>query len=207
MDTRRRFLVGSSASLGLAAVGGCSGKEPLDCAEGASASGQADTAACTETSEDILGPFFREDAPERADLNVTGDEGTPLSIQGRVLHGDCATGRAGALVEVWQADSSGAYDNETDDFAFRASVVADADGAYSFASVLPGRYLNGGTYRPRHIHVRVTHDGLELVTQLYFCGDPYLEDDPWASAAPDRQIELAGTEETEMSGVFDVVLA
>ena len=47
---------------------------------------------------------------------------------------------------------------------------------------MPGKYLNGQLYRPAHIHFRVTEkNSRELVSQLYFQGDPHLIKDPWAS--------------------------
>ena len=94
------------------------------------------------------------------------------------------------MVDVWQANPSGAYDNATPDFNYRGRQQTDATGNYSFTSVEPGWYLNGSQYRPRHIHFRVTAPGYtELITQLYFQNDPYIAADPWASS-PAAQLRI-----------------
>ena len=42
--------------------------------------------------------------------------------------------------------------------------------------------------RPAHIHYRVTAEGhKELISQLYFHGDPHIEKDPWASRPSAQQ--------------------
>ena len=47
--------------------------------------------ACV-TGEDILGPFYRAEAPFRTALNVLNQMGTPILIRGRVLSStDCTT--------------------------------------------------------------------------------------------------------------------
>jgi catechol 1,2-dioxygenase len=62
----------------------------------------------------------------------------------------------------------------------RGKVRADARGDFSFATVLPGHYLNGRVYRPAHIHVKVSAPGhAPLTTQLYFPDDPYNAADPF----------------------------
>ena len=56
-------------------------------------------------------------------------------------------------------------------------------GEYAFKTILPGKYLNGRLYRPAHIHYRVTaKKSKELVSQIYFQGDPHIIEDPWASS-------------------------
>jgi protocatechuate 3,4-dioxygenase beta subunit len=53
-------------------------------------------------------------------------------------------------------------------------MATDADGNYSFTTLVPGHYLNGSTYRPAHIHAKLWVDGAEVITtQLYFRDDPY----------------------------------
>ena len=73
--------------------------------------------------------------------------------------------------------------------------------------LLPGRYLNGTTYRPRHIHVKVWVEGSErLTTQLYFEGDEYLECDAFASTS--LVMPLTGSdEEGWIATRIDFVLA
>ena len=134
------------------------------------------------TTDDILGPFYRPKAPVRSDLTYKSLKGLPLIIEGRVFEADCTTPLVGAQVEVWLADHDGDYDNKSDDFQGRGRQYADKKGYYQFKTIVPGRYLNGRKFRPAHIHFRVT--GLEhkqLVSQVYFKGDPYIEEDPWAS--------------------------
>jgi protocatechuate 3,4-dioxygenase beta subunit len=134
------------------------------------------------TTADILGPYYRPGAPFRTDLTGPGHTTPPLLVKGTVFGDDCTTLLAGALVEYWQSDSAGRYDNDSPDFRFRGRFRTGADGQYAFATIVPGRYLNGNNYRPSHIHFRVTAPGhRELVSQVYFKDDPYLAADPWAS--------------------------
>ncbi len=136
-----------------------------------------------ETTNDILGPFYRADAPLRDDLTTDDLEGTRIKIKGNVYASDCSTVLKDALVEIWHADSAGEYDNDTEEFMQRASWKTDDKGFYSFKTIMPGKYLNGKLYRPAHIHFRVSAEGhKELISQIYFTGDPHIEKDPWASA-------------------------
>ena len=101
---------------------------------------------------------------------------------GRVLTAGCGSVLAGSTVELWQADGEGRYDNDGT-FApgttrLRGRATTGADGRYAFRTVVPGHYLDGGKFRPAHIHVKVTPPaGPALVTQLYFPGDPHNESD------------------------------
>lgn len=135
-----------------------------------------------KTTNDILGPFYRKDAPERYDLTWPALAGSRIELKGTVLGADCQTPVEGAKVEIWHCDTEGRYDNDTDQFDHRATAYSDKGGHYSFRTILPGKYLNGGMYRPAHIHFRVTGKGQrELVSQIYFQGDPHITKDPWAS--------------------------
>ena len=161
-------------------------------------------ASCSVTEDNIEGPFYREDAPFRGDLNATGTEGISLQISGQVLGPDC-TPLAGAIVDIWHADPDGEYDNSTADFDFRGRVEADAEGRYAYTTLLMGRYPNNGTYRPRHIHYRVSAAGHRtLVTQLYFTGDEFIEGDPFVEK--ELITDLTGSDDSGYTGTFDIVL-
>ena len=57
----------------------------------------------------------------------------------------------------------------------RAHGTAGATGVVPFRSFLPGHYVAGTQWRPRHIHLRAQAPGhVTVVTQIYFHGDPYL---------------------------------
>lgn len=145
-----------------------------------------------ETTNDILGPFYRADAPLRNDLTTDDLEGTRIKIKGNVYSSDCTTVLKDALVEIWHADSAGEYDNDTEEFMQRAVWKTDDKGFYSFKTIMPGKYLNGKLYRPAHIHFRVSAEGhKELISQIYFTGDPHIEKDPWASAKKAKERILA----------------
>jgi protocatechuate 3,4-dioxygenase beta subunit len=135
-----------------------------------------------DTTNDILGPFYRADAPFRSDLMHEGLVGTKITIKGRVFKSDCTTPIHNALVEIWHCDTEGKYDNKSSAFHLRARWKTNEKGEYSFTTILPGKYLNGERFRPAHIHYRVgalRHN--ELISQIYFQGDPYIEKDPWAA--------------------------
>ncbi|RPI66962.1 MAG: hypothetical protein EHM47_15630 [Ignavibacteriales bacterium] len=134
------------------------------------------------TTNDILGPFYRPNAPIRSDLTYEGLKGTRIILKGKVFKSDCTTVLQDALVEIWHCNSEGEYDNDTKEFRQRASLNTNNKGEYSFTTILPGKYLNGELYRPSHIHYRVTEkNSKELISQIYFKGDPHITKDPWAS--------------------------
>lgn len=158
--------------------------------------------ACAQTADNILGPFYKADAPFRSDLTPGTSVSQPLEVSGRVVACDCKTPLAGAIVDVWQADESGGYDNAG--YVLRGRMQTDADGRYAYSSVLPGAYLNGAQYRPSHIHYKVSHvSAAGLITQLYFEGDPYIPQDPFVKDA----LVMPLSEDSGIYRVtFDIVL-
>ena len=74
----------------------------------------------------------------------------------------------GALLDFWQADADGEYDN--DGYRLRGHQFADGDGPLRACdTIVPGLYPG----RTRHIHVKVQRPhGQILTTQLYFPGEP-----------------------------------
>ena len=211
--TRRAFLV----HVGLTAAGsvvldgclpacdpaqsGC-GIAPTD----AEPTPEGPPAPCDVTADNIEGPFYRPDSPSRVDLNVLDQEGASLLLEGRVWTEGCAVPLAGAIVEVWHCGPAGQYDEESETFEFRGQATTDGEGRYRFETLFPGRYLNGGVYRPAHVHYKVSAaDHTELTTQLYFQGDPFLEDDSWALDSLTMPVADVGPDAFQTS--FDVVLA
>jgi protocatechuate 3,4-dioxygenase beta subunit len=180
MITRRRFLI----------VGGAMLLTPAAIAQ-----------QCRLTPRDALGPFYKPNAPAQAELCASSSGGKErLLVTGRVLGmPDCAP-LAGAVVEVWQADARGDYSQVggTQDDAgclLRASLKTDAEGRYSYRTVLPGEYPG----RPRHIHYRVSAKGYAtLVTQLYFARE---------RGIPEELVVKAAPKDGALAASFDVTLA
>jgi catechol 1,2-dioxygenase len=145
---------------------------------------------CAITEASIEGPYYRDGAPARADLADPGMPGTHIVLAGRVLAEDCKTPIEGAVLDLWQADSSGRYDNDGHapldpaTYLLRGKLAAQKDGQYATRTVIPGQYLNGSQYRPAHIHVKVSAPGFRTITtQLYFEGDKYNGIDPFIHAS------------------------
>jgi protocatechuate 3,4-dioxygenase beta subunit len=117
------------------------------------AAAAAQPPSCPPTKPDMLGPFYKPDAPERA---VTGHG---LVVTGTVRSARGCTPLPGARLEWWSADTRGEYQDE-----LRATQRTGGDGAFRYETVAPGRYPG----RPPHLHVKVTAPGHQtLVTQLY----------------------------------------
>jgi catechol 1,2-dioxygenase len=149
------------------------------------------------TPRTIEGPLYVAGAPlseGHARLDDGTDPGETLVMRGRVL-GEDGKPLAGALVEVWHANHLGNYsyfDKSQPAFNLRRSIRADANGNYSFRSVVPVGYsvppagktqqlldqLGRHGHRPAHIHFFVSAPGFrKLTTQINIDGDPYLWDD------------------------------
>jgi protocatechuate 3,4-dioxygenase beta subunit len=145
------------------------------------------TAQCTRTAPNIEGPYYRPGAPMRSDLVDPAMQGTRLVVSGRVVGDDCSSPLENAMIDVWQADADGHYDNDQlaghrtpGPLFLRGKLATAKGGAYEVKTIIPGRYLNGAQYRPSHVHVKVSAPGYRtLTTQLYFEGDPYNDVDPF----------------------------
>jgi protocatechuate 3,4-dioxygenase beta subunit len=127
------------------------------------------TPACHDGGEATLpqteGPYFKPSSPERIELYVEGMAGQHIELMGLVLSRACKP-LAGALLDFWQADAKGQYDNSG--FHLRGHQFTDAEGRYRLRSIVPGVYPG----RTRHIHVKVQPaGGRVLTTQLYFPGE------------------------------------
>ena len=74
---------------------------------------------------------------------------------------------ARALLDFWQADDRGVYDNTG--YRLRGHQFTDEQGRYRLETIVPALY----TGRTRHIHVKVQAPNQPvLTTQLYFPGEP-----------------------------------
>jgi protocatechuate 3,4-dioxygenase beta subunit len=185
---------------------------------------------CAPTTADAYGqgPFYLPDSPVRTSaLAVPAEPGDRLSISGIVR--DCAGPLPGARVEVWHADATGCYSGfpenqicaetpgEVSAARLRGTFVADAQGRYGYTTIMPAPYADsGGAYRTAHIHYRVTlppasGSTVELITQLYFQGMPYLDtddgsEDAFTTSGYQRIIALSPRAGGGSQGVFDIVL-
>jgi catechol 1,2-dioxygenase len=169
------------------------------------------------TEDNILGPYHRPGAPYRAKITPPLEPGTVLVIKGRVWGLDTRRPLAGAVIDVWQANAQGRYDNDdprnppaANVFVNRARLIADETGAYEYETIHPGAYQIGpNAWRPPHIHYLVRHIGYrELITQLYFRGDPHQRED--AFIRPSLIIDLREQRTPRgayKNGTFDIILA
>ena len=180
-DEKRQEFILLSDTLGLSAL--------VDIVQNRSRSGKA-----TESS--LLGPFYRNGAPELPlNASIAGNTpGEPILIYGQVRSAD-GKPIAGASLDVWQAAPNGLYDLQDENqpgMNLRGRFRTDHNGRFRFQSVKPSSYpipfdgpvgtmlraLGRHPYRPAHIHFIVTAPGYaSLITALYITGDPYLDSD------------------------------
>ena len=194
--TRRRFLEGSAlvpivfvvaacgsdgsgdeAGAGAAATSTAAASTAASASTRTSAESAAEagvlqaTPPCDDGDDDLTeaqteGPYYTPNTPRRSNLVTAGLRGIPLLVTGDVVDTQCRPVR-GALLDFWQADAAGEYDNQG--YRLRGHQFADARGRYALRTILPGLYPG----RTRHIHVKVQRPhGKILTTQLYFPGEP-----------------------------------
>ena len=149
------------------------------------------------TESNAEGPFYVPGAPRLEApcvLAKRATDGETLVFSGTVTSSDGAP-LAGAVLDVWQANGSGEYSfihPGVPEYNLRGSLVTDADGRFQFESVVPSPYeipvagatgellaaLGRPTFRPGHVHFKITHESARpLTTQIYFEGDPWIDCD------------------------------
>lgn len=175
-------------------------------------------AAWNPTEDNILGPFHREGAPFRAKVTPPYEPGTVLVISGRVWGHDTRKPLPNAVIDVWQANARGRYDNDDPNnppaanvFKNRARLIADENGYYEYETIHPGAYqIAPRQWRPNHIHYLVRHPQYrQLITQLYFRGDEHQKTDPWIRESLIIALREHKTADNRAykTGTFDIILA
>ncbi len=180
------------------------------------------------TASDVEGPLYVDNPPWReAPVKIyeeyEGSEGGEvLFVRGRVTSTD-GTPLPDAVIDVWQTGPSGGYDiwdERQPEFNFRGRFGVDETGGYEFQTMVPkpytvptdgpvGRYLEAvgqHPWRPAHIHFKVTAPGHQtLVTQVFFPGDPYLENDTIGAVKP-ALVRPVEKHNGELTCDFDIAL-
>lgn len=134
--------------------------------------------SCELTLPTVQGPYYKEGAPIKEGKEFVGEtEGEKLVVTGKVMSFPDCHPVNGAVLDFWQADSKGKYDNT--DFNLRGKVISEENGNYTLDTILPGSYSQGNITRPAHIHVKAwipeNPGNPSLVSQLYFEGDPNMD--------------------------------
>jgi hydroxyquinol 1,2-dioxygenase len=151
----------------------------------------------TETTANLLGPFWRLNSPRTTNGGSIVRSPTP----GPALFVNCTlrdrNGKPieGAEVDVWHSSPEGFYEQQDPkqaDMNLRGKFTTDAQGHFGFRSVKPAGYpipidgpvgelvrANGRHhYRPAHLHFLIFKPGFKtLISQIYVNDDEWLETD------------------------------
>lgn len=131
-------------------------------------------------------PRFREAVRKYADAEpltlVTEDEpGERIEVSG-VVKDESGKPVAGAVIYAYHTDTKGVYSSKGGNTASMGDslnprlfgyIKTRGDGKYTFKTIRPGGYPDGGP--PAHIHFEIRADGYQdLVTEMMFEGDKRL---------------------------------
>ena len=140
-----------------------------------------------------IGPFFpaefADDSSDLTQFNGQTARGRHILLAGRVLEEGGAPTR-NTILEIWQPDSNGVFRHPLDPrcpqadpgFAGWGRARTDAQGRYSFRTVLPGGYAG----RCPHLNLMILAIGLtrRLVTTVFFSATPEAAADPVLDCVP-----------------------
>ena len=151
------------------------------------------------TENNVEGPLYREEAPIMSSpvsiCSVEDPEDDILFVSGQVFSSEDGCPLANAVLDVWQANGKGDYENEDPnqpDYNLRGRMLTDENGRYEFRTVVPAPYeigkggpvgeflkaIDRHAWRPAHIHFKLEHTGFNPITTMLFLeDDPYIEDD------------------------------
>jgi protocatechuate 3,4-dioxygenase beta subunit len=131
------------------------------------------TCSGTLTKAETEGPYYTAGSPAKTDFSLDDPAGEVITISGYVFDGACKP-VANAYLDLWHANSAGAYDNSG--YTLRGHFQADANGYYSVKTVIAGKYPG----RTEHWHIKVALDSSlsgALTTQLFPPGGQSQEGD------------------------------
>jgi len=151
----------------------------------------------TETSANLLGPFWRMHSPptQNGGSIVRSPTPGPALFVNAAFRDRAGKPVAGAVVDVWHSSPEGFYENQDPvqaDMNLRGQFTTDAEGHIAFRSIKPAGYpipIDGPVgallraqgrhnMRPAHLHFLAVKDGFKtLISQVYVDDDKFLETD------------------------------
>jgi protocatechuate 3,4-dioxygenase beta subunit len=151
----------------------------------------------TETTANLLGPFWRMNSPRTesgASIVRSATPGPAIFVNCRIEDQN-GNPIEGAEVDVWHSSPEGFYEQQDEkqaDMNLRGKFMTDAQGCFGFRSVKPAGYpipIDGPVgdliratgrhhYRPAHLHFLIYKPGFKtLISQIYVNDDERLETD------------------------------
>ena len=151
----------------------------------------------TETTANLLGPFWRMNSPrtENGASIIRSPTPGPALFVNAYLKDTKGNPIAGAEVDVWHSSPEGFYEQQDPkqaDMNLRGKFITDAKGHFGFRSVKPAGYpipIDGPVgellraahrhnFRPAHLHFLIFKQGFKtLISQIYVNNDDKLETD------------------------------
>ena len=151
----------------------------------------------TETSANLLGPFWRMNSPrtENGGSIVRSPTPGPVMFVKAWIQDQSGKPIEGAEVDIWHSAPDGLYEQQDPsqaDMNLRGKFTSDTDGHIAFRSVKPAGYpipVDGPVgdliraqgrhhYRPAHLHFLFYKPGFKtLISQVYVNDDPVLDTD------------------------------
>ncbi len=151
----------------------------------------------TETTANLLGPFWRLDSPRTENggsIVRSPTPGEPIFVTAWIKDHN-GKPVADAEVDVWHSSTEGYYENQDPvqaDMNLRGKFISDRDGRIAFRSIKPAGYpipVDGpvgdllraqrrANLRPAHLHFLIYKPGFKThISQVYSDDDPVLETD------------------------------
>ena len=151
----------------------------------------------TETTANLLGPFWRMNSPrtESGGSIVRSPTPGPALFVNAWVKDENGNPIEGAEVDFWHSSPEGFYEQQDPRQApmnLRGKFITDKDGHFSFRSVKPAGYpipIDGPVgdllraarrhnFRPAHLHFLIFKEGFKtLISQIYVNDDARLESD------------------------------
>jgi protocatechuate 3,4-dioxygenase, alpha subunit len=149
------------------------------------------------TPSQTVGPFFHLGCTESHSIScLAGPEakGERVRLKCCVFDGE-GSAIPDAMIEIWQADADGRYDDPADPQSAGRDIhctgygrlATDKDGCCVFETIKPGRVpASDGLLQAPHLSVSVFARGVlkRLATRIYFAGDPSNPDCPVLALVP-----------------------
>jgi protocatechuate 3,4-dioxygenase beta subunit len=177
------------------------------------------------TESTMLGPFYKDDAPEVANGESIASPGKgEVCLVLATVKDTKGTPIEGVKVDVWETDHTGHYDcqySDRDKSDMRGRLTSNKNGEFYFKCIKPVSYpiaddgpsgrllraLNRHSYRPAHIHFRIRdpkNKYNELITALYMGGDPYESSDAVLDVKTSLIVDVLKVEDASIAKKYDV---